>query len=107
MMNKDFNKFAIVGFATTFSAATLISSLGGSDFLVPEYNYNFHKHMQLEKILYNYEQTNTDLVIEEYSEETLNEFGIITDFVSKLINNSKQLDKEFAEALNKGFWEII
>lgn len=104
MTTNNLNKFAIIG---TFTIASIAQPLASSDMNDLENNYILNNPTHSQKLNYDFDTTNTDLVWEENDRESLENFNTLTEFVSKLVKNSKQLDKEFVDAINKGYWNLL
>lgn len=99
----ELNKFGLA--ALTFTTLVLpIDYYASCDI---KFEKGIKEHKDIEKIIFNQEFTNTEAIIEENSNEITSNFHTIKEFVSKLVNNSKQIDQDFADAIDEGFWDLI
>jgi uncharacterized protein YdgA (DUF945 family) len=43
----------------------------------------------------------------QFQDESIKKLQIIIDFSKKVIQNTKDIDSEFVDIVNKNFWELI
>ncbi len=75
--------------------------------LNPEFNPGVSGKYSVEKEITDW---NIPLVnLPEYSsaQKDLDKIQIILDFSQKLMNNSKNLDSEYVDIVNKYFWDLV
>ncbi len=99
----DLNKLGIT--ALTFSSLILPPDYYSQ--YEPKYRDHLNDHCHFEKVLYPQANTNIEAIIEDNGIDVINSFHTLKEFVSKLVNNSKQVEQDFADALEEGYWELI
>ena len=95
------------GYRTSMSLSTISScdySLN-QDYLIldEKKRYKFHTVDLIASLAYSWE----DLFLSGNFLATVDKLSIIYNFASRFISNMEDLDPDFAEVINKHFWDLL